>query len=131
MKSLHLGKVGFVGDFVTILCCLGFGPFLSVLSAIGAGFLIDDAVLAPLLVVFLALGAIGHYASHREHRRWTPLALHALSAAGVLVFTFVVFVQPLVWAGVAGLLGASVWDVVLRRRCLATGEVRHGPGRAF
>jgi mercuric ion transport protein len=36
-------------------CCLGVAAALSALAAVGAGFLINDAVLIPLYVAFLAL----------------------------------------------------------------------------
>lgn len=114
--KLHLDKLGAIGSLVTLACCLGFGPALALLSAIGAGFLINDAVLAPLLLGFLLLGTFGLWLSRRKHCRWGPLGLHAVSAASIFVFTFVAYFQPLIWLGVAGLLGASVWDVVLGRR---------------
>ncbi len=116
MKNSRLDKAGLVGSVVTLACCLGFGPILAALSAIGAGFLINDAVLAPLLLGFLVLGGVGLGLSRRKHCRWGPLGLHAVSAAGIFVFTFVAYFQPLIWLGVAGLIGASVWDVVLGRR---------------
>jgi mercuric ion transport protein len=121
MKFLRIEKVAVVGDIVTLLCCVGFGPVVAALSAIGATFLLQDAILAPVLVAFLALGAIGLYASHRRHGRWRPQALHAGSAVVVFAFTFVAFVQPLIWLGALGLLGAVAWDVVLRRRCESAG----------
>jgi hypothetical protein len=49
----HTDKVGVFGSVFAALCCLGFPALLSILSAIGLGFLINDAVLLPLLIVFL------------------------------------------------------------------------------
>lgn len=116
MKTLHLDKLGFVGSIVTLACCLGFGPILAVLSAIGAGFLINDAVLAPLLIGFLVLGGVGLWLSRRKHGRWGPLILHGVSATSIFVFTFVAHFQPAIWLGVAGLIGTMAWDAVLNRR---------------
>lgn len=113
MDKSHLKSVGFAGSLFTLLCCLGFGPLISVLSAIGAGFLINDAVLAPLLLVFLVIGGVGLRAGYQRHGRISPLVLHISSAAAVLVFTFALFAVPLVWLGIVGLFGASVWDFVL------------------
>jgi len=47
MKSLHLEKASLFGSILTQPCCLGFGPFMALLGAIGAGFLINDRTLAP------------------------------------------------------------------------------------
>lgn len=100
----------------TLLCCLGFGPLLAVLGAIGAGFLINDRILAPLLAVFLALGAAGLFLSFRQHQRWPPLLLHLASAIVVFVFTFILFVQVIVWLAIMGIVAAVVWDFFLKRQ---------------
>ena len=113
--NLHLKKVGLAGSILSLLCCLGLGPLIALLSAIGAGFLVNDAVLAPLLVVFLVIGGVGLGVTYRRHRRIGPLLVHILSAATVFVFTFVSFFGPFVWVGIAGLIGASIWDLVLCR----------------
>ncbi len=88
MRNLHLEKLGSVGTLITIACCLGFAPLLALLSAIGASFLINDAVLAPLRVVFLVLGGVGLFLSMRQHGRRWPLIVHLISAASLLIFTF-------------------------------------------
>lgn len=114
--NLHLKKVGLAGSLFTLLCCLGFGPLIALLSAIGAGFLVNDVVLAPLLVVFLVIGGIGIGVTYRRHRLIGPLVVHIAGAVAVFMFTFVLFVTPLVWLGVAGLIAASLWDFALGRR---------------
>lgn len=113
--SFHLAKVGIAGSLITLACCLGFGPMLALLAAIGAGFLINDAILAPILAAFLALGLVGLLLSRRLHRRWGPVGVHAVSSASVFIFTFVAYFQPLIWLGVAGLLAAAIWNFFLRR----------------
>ncbi|MBI3466985.1 MAG: MerC domain-containing protein [Planctomycetes bacterium] len=116
MKNFHLEKVGLAGSIVTLLCCLGFGPLLAVLGAIGAGFLINDRTLAPLLAFFLALGAAGLALSFRQHHRWYPLLLHLGCSILVLVFTFVLYFQVLVWLGLLGIVASVVWDIFLKRQ---------------
>ena len=116
MKSLHLEKASLVGSILTLLCCVGFGPMLALLGAIGAGFLINDRILAPLLAVFLAVCAAGLFLSFRQHHRWPPLLLHVASAAILFVFTFVLYIPVIVWLGMAGIMGAVVWDFLLKRQ---------------
>jgi len=122
MKSLFLETLGLAGSLFTLQCCLGFGPLIALLSATGAGFIVREPVLAPLLVFFMSLGTAGLWISRRRHRHWSPLLIHLLSAVTVLVFTFARFVVPLIWAGVAGLFTASIWDLALGKRA-----VGHGP----
>lgn len=108
------------GSFLTLLCCLGFGPLLAILSAIGLGFLINDLVLLPILLVFLATGAVGlRLSSRKSHGRRMPFYLHVGSAAVVIVFTFVVYFQPAIWLGVVGIFSASILDLRLRRKNVA------------
>jgi len=121
--SDRIGKLSVssaVGTFLTLLCCLGFGPLLAILSAIGLGFLIHDAILLPLMIIFLATGAVGlHLSSRRSHGERMPFYLHLGSAAVVVVFTFVVYFQPAIWLGVAGIFTASIVDLRLRRKSAA------------
>ncbi|MEX1068333.1 MAG: MerC domain-containing protein, partial [Patescibacteria group bacterium] len=53
-------------------CCLGVTAALSVLTAIGAGFLINDAFLIPLYVVFLALSLWLLHRSAKGHGGLAP-----------------------------------------------------------
>lgn len=111
----HLDKVGLIGSITATLCCLGFGPLIALLSAIGAGFLLNDAVLAPLLLVFLALGVVGLSFSYKRHRKPYSLMLHVVGSVLVFVFAFIRYFSPLVWLGIAMLLGASMYDFFAQR----------------
>jgi hypothetical protein len=46
--------IGPTGSALSGACCLGFAPFLAGLSAIGAGFLINDLMLIPCSCCFSA-----------------------------------------------------------------------------
>ncbi|MBN9086735.1 MAG: MerC domain-containing protein [Reyranella sp.] len=110
----HLDKVGIGGSLFAALCCLGFPALLSILSAVGLGFLINDAVLVPLLIAFLIAALIGLFLGmHHHHRPWA-LLLGGLSA----MVTFVaVGVNPsglFAGIGIAGLVVASLLNVWLR-----------------
>lgn len=55
MEALAKQLASTLGAAFAAACCLGVTAVLSLLTAIGAGFLINDAVLIPLYVAFLAL----------------------------------------------------------------------------
>ena len=95
-------------------CCLGFAPFLAGLSAIGAGFLINDLVLIPLFVVFLGITLWGLWTSRKRHSHAGPSFLG--TAAAIIAFAALWFFVPLSYAGLAALIAASVWDIVLLRQ---------------
>jgi hypothetical protein len=113
LHRFHLEKLGVIGSIFTLLCCLGFGPLIAFLTAIGAGFIIHDAILAPLLIFFLSRGGIGLFFSYRRHHSYGILVVYIIAAIILISVMFVRYSQPLVWVGVAGLLAASVWDFLV------------------
>jgi mercuric ion transport protein len=110
----HTDKVGIAGSLFAALCCLGFPALLSILGAIGLGFLINDAVLLPLLIIFLLVTLLGLALGVREHHRTPAFILGIISAAGVFTFIFVAFNKTLATISVVGLVIASLLNVVLR-----------------
>ncbi|MEE8196827.1 MAG: MerC domain-containing protein [Acidiferrobacterales bacterium] len=105
---------GSVGSVFAGACCLGFAPFLAGLSAIGAGFLINDLILIPLFVVFLGITLWGLWTSRKKHGHPGPFFLG--TAAAVIAFAALWFFVPLSYAGLATLVATSVWDIVLLRQ---------------
>ena len=112
----HTDKVGVVGSMFAALCCLGFPALLSILGAIGLSFLISDAVLLPLLVVFLLVTLGGLYLGVRHHGSWLAFVIGLISAMSVFIFIFVAFSRVLAGIGISGLVVASVLNVLLRQR---------------
>ena len=119
MKA-YLDKIGPLGTLFTALCCIGTPGLLAFLSAIGVGFLINDAILLPLLVLFLAASILGLYYSYKGHANRWPLILGGLSSIFILFFVYGWFLSPMVYLGLIGLIGASVWNIFLRRRIKAS-----------
>jgi hypothetical protein len=105
--------IGSLGSIFTSLCCIGTPALLAFLSSIGAGFLISDKILIPLLVVFLGISIWGVYKSSKYHGRKGSLILVVVS--DVVVFADIWFSKPLVYIGLVGLITASLWDIYLKR----------------
>ncbi len=106
--------VGSVGSVLSGACCLGFAPFIAGLSAIGAGFLVNDLVLIPVFVVFLGITLWGLWTSRKRHNHPGPFFLG--TAAAIVAFAALWFFAPLAYLGLATLVAASVWDIVLLRQ---------------
>src|SRR5262245_37534660 len=116
----YLNKVGVIGSlfgsFFAGLCCLGFPALLSILSAFGLGFLINDAVVQPMLILFLLMSVFGLVLGMRHHGSPWALIIGVLGAVTAYVFRYVLSNNLLAWLGIAGLVIASLLNVFLRRR---------------
>ncbi len=108
---------GMVGSAFALLCCAGVAPVLGLVSAVGLGFLINDAVLIPLLVLALAVTLWGIRQGRRCHGKNPPWVLGWVGS-GLTVVGLFLWV-PLAFAGFAGVIGASIWNVLAVRACAA------------
>ncbi len=113
--SRRASLAGLFGSGFALLCCAGVVPVLGLLSAVGLGFLIRDAVLIPLLIVALGVTGWGLWQGHRSHGRGSPLLLGlgggALAVGGLYLWV------PLAFVGFVAVLLASVWNLRLLRAC--------------
>ncbi len=107
--------IGSLGSIFAALCCIGIPTLLAFLSSIGVGFLINDKILIPLLIVFLGISIWGIYKSSKSHGKKGSLILAIISA--IVVFAAIWFSKPLVYIGLVGLIVASVWDIYLKKTC--------------
>jgi len=89
-------------------CCAGASWALAALTAVGAGFLINDAVLIPLYVALLGLSLWLLFRSARANRNLHPVYLGGAGALAALIglwtSTVVLFV------GLALIVASSFWD---------------------
>lgn len=78
------------------------------LTAIGAGFLINDAFLIPMYLGLLGLSVWLLHSAARPHDNLTPFYV---GLGGALVaFAGLWILAVLVYAGLAVLIASSVWD---------------------
>jgi mercuric ion transport protein len=111
-----LDQIGVGGSLFAALCCLGFPALVSIVTAVGLGFLIRDAVLIPLLLVFLALTLIGLFLGLRRHHQPWALVLGSVGAIITLVSVAIAPSSVSAGIGIAGLIAASFLNVWLRSR---------------
>jgi lipopolysaccharide export LptBFGC system permease protein LptF len=70
----------------------------------------QTAYLLPLTVLFLALAVVALGFRARRRRGYGPLAVGVAAGAVLVVGKFVIDSDLAVYAGVAGLVGASLWN---------------------
>lgn len=120
--SRHGDKVGFVGTVIAALCCIGIPAVIAFLVAIGAGFLINDLILLPLLVLFLVISLWGLWTSKDRHGSRIPFAMGlaaTILTLGSVLGLFLGAVWVHIWKvylGLAVLLAATALNIILIRR---------------
>lgn len=114
--SKHIDKLGIGGSLFAALCCLGFPALLSILSAIGLGFVVNDAILIPLLILFLLVTLGGLYLGVRHHGSWLALIVGTTSAIATFVSIAVAGSKMIAGIGIAGLVVAGVLNVWLQSK---------------
>ncbi len=117
MKELLKQCTSVAGAGFAGACCLGVTGTLSVLTAISAGFLINDAFLIPLYLGFLTLSVWLLYRSARSHGNLTPF--WAGLGGALVAFVGLWIFSGLVYAGLTLLIASNVWDFRNGRRAPA------------
>lgn len=110
--KLNLAMLPGIGAaFLPKVACPACWPaYAGFLSSIGLGFLVSTAYLLPLTAVFLAI-AVGALAFRARRRRgYRPFAFGVAASAVVLIGKFSFESDPAMYAGLALLITASVWN---------------------
>lgn len=98
-----------------LLCPACFPAYAGLLSALGLGFLLKQTYLLPLTVVFLAIavGALAYRAGAR--RGYGPFVVGLIASAVVMIGKFALNSDATMYAGIALLVGGSVWNAWPRK----------------
>jgi uncharacterized membrane protein HdeD (DUF308 family) len=98
-----------------VTCPFCLAAYTGFLSAVGMSFLSKETVLAPLIAAFLLVGIASVAWSTRSHRRPGPLVATILGALLVAGARLVWRVPTITYVGAAVLIGASLWNLWLKR----------------
>jgi mercuric ion transport protein len=113
-------SVGLIGAAIAAACCLGLPIVLTALTAIGLGFLIHDAILIPLFMIFVGINLWTLHSSVNNQAlnktaAFSPFKLASIGAVIsvlglVLSVAGIAFATALIYAGLAMFFGANVWE---------------------
>lgn len=112
MRKLNqtVGVIGILGSAFAALCCIGASVLIALMSAIGAGFLVQDRVLMAILFVSLAISLAGLMGVYRKRRKMTPLTIGIIGVAITLISVLSAWTAG-VYIGLILLLGATIWNL--------------------
>lgn len=124
---------GLSGAAIAAACCLGLPVVLSAVAAVGLGFLLHDAFLLPMFVVFAGLNLWTLYRSARKHEAlseeamlafWTGSigALLSIIGLGFTVTGILPVAVILVYIGLTLFVVANIWDFMIGRNSPACAD---------
>lgn len=120
-RASILAPTGSFGSIVTVLLCPVCKPAIAVfLSSIGLGFMVQNSVMQGILIVFLALMVLGLFYSYRKvHGKLGPVLVGLVMAVALYLGRYMYFGMDvnaaLTYGGIVGLVGVSVWNMLLKR----------------
>jgi mercuric ion transport protein len=129
MKELAKQISSTSGAAIAAACCAGASWALAALTAAGAGFLINDAVLIPLFAALLALSVWFLYRSARAHNDLAPFYLGI--AGAVVAFAGLWTWIAAIVGGLATMVIASVWDFARAKARRRPADHSRYPGRVM
>jgi mercuric ion transport protein len=119
MNSPLVEKFGTFGAFLFALACpICFPKLVVVGAALGLGaFAPYEGYLALAVQALFVVALIGQIFAYRTHRKWTLVALSGAATATLFAGYYVVPSSTLIQVALAGLVAASVWQIVALKRC--------------
>jgi len=124
MKDIIKQFSGLIGAGVATACCLGVPVIITAMGMAGLGFLIHDAYLLPLFVVFAGYSLWTLFRSAHRHGNVAPfwLGLVGGMTGTVGLWLLMTGFYPKSWpiyVGLAVLVAGSVWDAMNGRQVVA------------
>jgi len=114
----HIDKAGIVGVIFSHLCCIGLGAQVGLVAPTVSGFLMNHKFLMTFLLISLAASTTGMFFSYLKHKNIFPFLISFSSSIIIIVFSFIVHVQLLLYIGLSGLIGASIYNMVYTKKIM-------------
>lgn len=104
-----------IGIFSVASCPACYPALAGLLSAVGLGTLVNDAILKPLTIALLLVALSGLAYQAKRAGRYFPAVLGSLGAVGMYAGLYSAPSALLKWSGIAALIGASIWNLAPRK----------------
>jgi mercuric ion transport protein len=111
-------SAGVFGAIFAALCCAGTSVIVSVVTALGIGFIRRDAILWPLMLGSLVVALWGFWKGAQTHGNLGPIVSGAIGAVSLAAGVIIVHGFPsmeMIYSGALVLVAATTWNVLMRR----------------
>ncbi len=115
LRSMALLPGVIVSLLPSAACPACLAVYGAVLSALGLGVLVTERALVPLIAACLALGVLSVAWTTRSHGRYGPLVATLVGSLAVVLGRLIWTLPPVLYGGIALLVGASLWNLWLKR----------------
>jgi len=121
-KKGFLATIGSIGAGMTVglcpVCIPAIGAFL---ASIGLGFMGEEIVLKPLLILFLAIALFGYFWSYlKVHNNIYPFLVGTVMAVGLYIGRYIyisgTWNSIIMYGSIVGIIGVSIWNWRLRKK---------------
>lgn len=112
----HIDKAGIMGVIFSHLCCIGLGTQVSLIAPTASGFLTNHKFFMPFLFLSLAASNSGIFFSYLRHKNIFPFLISVISSAIIVIFSFIIHDVMLLYMGMAGLIGTSIYNMVYTKK---------------
>ena len=111
--------MGSIGSVIAALACPACFPFFAVVgSALGLGvFLPFEGTVFLVFQILVGLALVGNIISFFSHRKLLPLVVGVMSPLLIFFAIYIYWNSRFLYAGLFGLLAASVLNFMAKRRC--------------
>ncbi len=95
-----------------VLTCPACWPlYAGLLSALGIGFVNYTAYIFPVTIIMLVISLASFWWKAQERRGYAPLIVGIVASASLVAGKFYIYNNYLFYAGAAGLVIASIWNI--------------------
>lgn len=115
LRALATAPAAVLALLPSFSCPACLAAYTGVLSSLGLSFMLNERVLAPLIVVFLLLGIVSVGRARRSHGNRGPIAVTLAASALIVVGRLIWHVPPVLYLGAGLLIAATLWNLWLKR----------------
>ncbi len=111
-----------IAVFPSVFCPACYPALAALLSSMGLGFFASEAVLQPLTIIFLLIALFGLFYECTKIKRYESFIIGTLGAMGIYAGHYWFSSSILTYGSVALLIGASIWNLIIKKRSLIKQE---------